>query len=346
MTSDRPQIVVVAPRVVGTFIRQDADLLAEIGDTTVISVRGLSDLGRLCKSIRRADVVILWFLGRHAVPAVALARARQVPVIAIIGGFEVAWDAATRYGIKPNSLRESVLRWLLQRAVAIVTVSQFSDRMAKRRLPALAHRMITIHNAVDTSRFMYRPGEARRGALCVASLTRSSIKIKNLELYRDVAAAMPDTPFALVGPAIDDDARRFVTTLPTNLTWTGALDGEALVNIYCRSSVYAQLSRHESFSLALAEAMACGCVPVVSDCGALPEVGGTAAHMVSDLSVDSVKQAIGKALLAGESERNVARKHVVAAFGIDTRKRKLSELIQRVLTRSSGALDGTVPENR
>jgi glycosyltransferase involved in cell wall biosynthesis len=45
-----------------------------------------------------------------------------------------------------------------------------------------------------------------------------------------------------------------------------------VVPLLQRARFYCQLSRREGFGVAVAEAMACKCVPMVSDSGALPEV--------------------------------------------------------------------------
>ena len=45
-----------------------------------------------------------------------------------------------------------------------------------------------------------------------------------------------------------------------------------LLDLYCKSSIYLQLSIDESFGMAVVEAMACGCIPIVSQYGALTEI--------------------------------------------------------------------------
>lgn len=272
--SDCPKLVIVSPRNVASFVQQDAGLLSGRFDTELVPIRGLSSLYQLYSSVRNADAMLVWFLGRHAISALALACVFRVPAISVIGGFEVAWEDDIQYGIRPHSLRERALRWMLRRSAAIITVSEFSRSLAVRRFPELVDRMVLIHNAVDTAKFTYTPGGQRSGVLCVAALTSGSIKVKNLDRFRTIAAAMPDTPFVLIGPALDSEARDFVSTLSSNVQWRGYLKGNDLVSAYQMASVYIQLSRHESFSLSLAEAMACGCVPVISSGGALPDVGG------------------------------------------------------------------------
>ena len=58
--------------------------------------------------------------------------------------------------------------------------------------------------------------------------------------------------------------------------------------ILAESWVYLQPSRYEGFGLAVAEAMACGTVPIVSRAGALPEIVGDAGVILSVTSPDSL----------------------------------------------------------
>jgi len=65
-----------------------------------------------------------------------------------------------------------------------------------------------------------------------------------------------------------------------NLELPGYAVGDDMVRLLNRSKHYLQLSYRESFGVAVVEAMACGCVPIVTDRGALPEVVGDAGFVV------------------------------------------------------------------
>lgn len=329
--NSRPRILIVSPRVVSSFVKQDYDLLADRFDVHLLPVHSWRSLRKLYSEMKHTNVVLLWFLGRHAVPAIILAKAFKVPVISVVGGFEVAWEAEIRYGVRPGSYQDSVLHWMLRSSDLIVTVSEFSRGLAMSRFPGLTGRMVLIHNAVDTSRFTFSSNPERSGFLSVATLSENSIKVKNLEKFRTIAAAMPDTNFTLVGPALDSAAELFTRRLPKNVKWMGQLLGDDLVRAYQSASVYVQISRHESFSVALAEAMACGCIPVVSANGALPEVGGSVARVLSDLEVDTCVRTIRDALNAPDAERGRARERVLQQFSLESRRTKLIELFDGIL---------------
>ena len=62
--------------------------------------------------------------------------------------------------------------------------------------------------------------------------------------------------------------------LSPNIRVVGKERPEALVQLYNTHEYYLQLSSSEGFPNALGEAMACGCVPIGSAVGAIPEIIG------------------------------------------------------------------------
>jgi glycosyltransferase involved in cell wall biosynthesis len=94
-----------------------------------------------------------------------------------------------------------------------------------------------------------------------------------------------------------------------------------------RAKVCCQLSYRESFGVAVLEAMACGCVPVVTRAGALPEVVGEAGHYVEYDDVDATVREIRSALKAdGKAATERSR-----AFSAERREKGLVDAIDSVL---------------
>ncbi len=63
--------------------------------------------------------------------------------------------------------------------------------------------------------------------------------------------------------------------------------------------MYVQASRHEGFGLAVAEAMLAGCVPVVMDVTAMPEVVDGAGVLISSQEPEAVAAGVREALARG-----------------------------------------------
>jgi glycosyltransferase involved in cell wall biosynthesis len=329
------KILIVAPSVVATFVHQDHELLRSAFDTELISVTGTSAHLDLRRRIRMADAVLIWFAGRHAAPAVWWARRNSKPIITVVGGYEAAWDPEIGYGTPPGSLRERYVRWILRNSNRILAVSNATLTGIHRLAPEVAPKTRLLYNAVDTDRFAMIAGTMRRGVSCVGAINKSTLVNKGWLLYRDVASAMPDVPFTAIGPATDEDGRKLVSQRPPNLRYLGRLTGVDLVAQYQEAAVYWQGSRHESFSLSLAEAMACGCIPVVSRRGALPEVAGDSGFYLDDFSVENAASTIRKALAAPDSERAAARQRIVDHFGIEHRRAELCAEVAAVLQTGS-----------
>ena len=109
-------------------------------------------------------------------------------------------------------------------------------------------------------------------ALTVGHIVKTTLMQKGHQPFVEAARHLPDVRFVFVGKWHDDAIEHLRSLAPANVEFTGWLSDEDLEYLYARASVYVQASRHEGFGLAVAEAMLAGCVPVVMDVTAMPEV--------------------------------------------------------------------------
>ncbi len=334
--STRPRVVIVSPSPVPSFARQDAKILSSPFEVETLAVAGLGlgSVGRMRESIRRADAVLIWFMGRNALLPVLLARMNKIPILGVIGGFEVAWLEERGYGVRPGSLKGRMVRRLLGASDAIISVSQFSREEAQMRFPEYESKFVLIPNAIDTSRFHPGSHGTRTGVVNIGTINRATIEHKSIGLYVETARRMTDVPFTLIGPAADQTAKEFVRSVPSNVQWLGEIRHDAIPERLQAASVYFQASVYESFCVAMAEAMSCGCFPVISHCAALPEIAGPTATILKDLTLESAEIAIRIALNKPESDRETTRRRIVDHYGIESRRKLLSSTIQKVIDQS------------
>ena len=81
----------------------------------------------------------------------------------------------------------------------------------------------------------------------------------------------------------------------------------------------------------LCEAMLCGCVPVVSDVGAMPEAVAEIGAVVSHASGASVAESIRTALRLPPEARHLARQRIMSSYSRERRRRELFGLLDALL---------------
>ena len=92
------------------------------------------------------------------------------------------------------------------------------------------------------------------------------------------------------------------------------------------------------FNMALAEAMLCGCVPLVTDRGALPEVAGPGALVAPYGDLALYACALERALAAGPEAGEAARRRIAAEYPLERRREALLEILEEV--REEARADG------
>jgi glycosyltransferase involved in cell wall biosynthesis len=99
-----------------------------------------------------------------------------------------------------------------------------------------------------------------------------------------------------------------------------------------RATVYAQLSARESFGLALAEAMAAGCVPVVTETGFMPNLVGDTGFLVEYGDAEAAVHAIRAALDCEGGVR--ARERVRRLYSVERRRQALLDGVAQLVGRA------------
>ena len=115
------------------------------------------------------------------------------------------------------------------------------------------------------------------------------------------------------------------------MRFTGWLSDEDLEATYRRASVYVQASRHEGFGLAVAEAMLAGCVPVVMNVTAMPEVVDGAGILIDSQDPEAVAAGIRAALELGPDAHERARRRILDTFPMEGRREGILRVVREAL---------------
>ena len=311
------------------FTRQDFDILASQYHLVPVfwtgRVRGLGDTGRLFASLVTCGMAYFDFAYEHAYRGVRASRLLGRPSVVRIAGFDVV-EEEWATGKFPSEWPRKLSRTLTD-ADKLITCSEALRERAMRYTSRRDIRVIPY--GVDTERF--RPGIATRERLVLTTsyLRRDYIRRKGLQTFLDAARTLQDFHFGIIGPDLDGTGMRLESVAPPNVTLYGGVATTTLINLLGRAQVYCQLSEHEGFGLALAEAMAVGCTPVVTKRGALPEVAGNAGIYVDYGDAAGTARAIEEAALRPDLGKT-ARQRIVEYFSVELRRHRLLEVFEEL----------------
>ena len=318
-----------------SFVQIDRDFLAERHELRDWYQPGrFPNLLGLVPAVLRSDLVFGWFASWHTFVPVTLAWLLRKPSVLIVGGFDTANMPDIGYGYQQGGLRRWASRWIMKRATRLVTNSNYSLSEIEQNTPIPPERVTVIHHGVpDPFGTLPDPTSRERMAMTVGHLVRTTLEQKGHRPFVRAAAELPDVQFAFVGRWHDDAIEVLRELAGDNVEFTGWVPDGELHELYRRARVYVQASRHEGFGLAVAEAMLAGCVPVVMDVTAMPEVVGDAGVLIRSQEPAAVAAGIREALALGPDAHTRARERILSRFPLEQRREALLAVVESALHR-------------
>ena len=315
-----------------SFVAIDRELLAERHELEDLYQPGrVPNPIAVVRGVLRADLVFGWFASWHTFFPITLAWLLRKPSVMIIGGFDTANMPDIGYGYQQGGLRRWASRWIMRRATRLITNSRYSLSEIERNTPIPPERVTVVHHGVPDP-FGEPPADKRRMALTVGAIDSGTLVQKGQLPFVQAARELPDVSFVFAGKWLDDAVERLRAEAGENVELTGWLSDADLQERFRRASVYVQASRHEGFGLAVAEAMLAGCVPVVMDVTAMPEVVGDAGVMISSQKPGAVAAGIRRALELGPEGGRRARERILREFPMDRRRDGLLSVVEQALS--------------
>jgi glycosyltransferase involved in cell wall biosynthesis len=277
------------------FIRQDMELLQEQHQVRPFDLskhatsfkqipRYLISSFAETMQVKSSDMVWIWFADYPALPFVILAKIFGKPVVVNVGGWEVYSAPDINYGNQTKPIRGLCTRWILRLADKIIVQSTAYENIVSNLLPSVKNKTVRIPLYIDTTLCDDTLPE-KNNVVMTTICSSSNLKLKGIPTFLKAASA-PEFQMRLFRNLLRD---QFIQELKS-------------------AKVYCQLSYTEQFSVTTLEAMACGCIPVVSDRDGLPETVGDVGITVPFGDVDATLEAIRKAMkMDGTPARNRAR---------------------------------------
>jgi len=320
-----------------SFIRRDLEILERNFDvkrlkieTFLVPRRGRNPLvfWRLFKGILWADIVFSWWANLNAFFMVLFCMFLRKKSIIVTGGVDVAYVPEINYGALLSPWGRLEVKFILKHATRILPFSNY----AKDRVLTITKKanIDVIPLGCDTEKFKPVYGKKEDLVITVCLVTKNNILRKGLETFVESAKSLPNIKFALIGRHLDDSVNYLKKMSPPNMEFTGYVSDEELIKWYQRAKVYCQLSYEEGEGAggALGEAMACGCIPVVSEKAvALKETVVSYGFYVPYGDAKAAAKTIELALQAS-SELGVKVRKRIKEFSLEKREHVLVKLIK------------------
>lgn len=250
------------------------------------------------------DIVWIWGADYPAVPFLILSKLFRKKIIIALFGVEVCPPNEIGYGFRMQKVRGAVSKWLMQNAdMNIPMSSAYWDYLTEYIPDAYAW---VIPGCVDAS--LYKPNYKAKDNMAVTAYCdyKLSPTIKGIDTFM---------------------AAQRQSRIPMGVIHNRS--HETQIEAFLRAKVYCQLSFTEQFGMSLLEAMACGCVPVVSDRDGLPDMIGKCGIVVPYGDPAAVINAIAVAChMDGQRARARAE-----TFSVEQKKMHMHNIIKIVMNR-------------
>jgi glycosyltransferase involved in cell wall biosynthesis len=311
------------------FVATDVELLSRNFDVRTVfyrgTLRGIPDAFRILVAVASTSASVSWFGYTQAYFAVTFSRILGKPSVVILGGFDVSSEEWPD-GKIPDK-QKGRLESILKNGTVLLPISKRIASLAQRFTSRTDLKVIPLGFNPDE----FAPsGTKDRSVVTTAYIRRDYLDRKGLRDFVLAARRLESTQFYIVGKALDESVSELRRTAGPNTILTGWLAREDLIDKLRRASVYVQASLHEGFGSALAQAMLCECVPVVTDRGAIPEVVGEAGIYVEAGNPQSLAEGIMQALEKPELGK-LARTRIIQNFNLNRRRADLLATIESVL---------------
>jgi glycosyltransferase involved in cell wall biosynthesis len=311
-----------------TFEKRDYEILKEKYDVIMFKYYSYFDvirrLPKLIKGILKSDLIYIWFGSVLSAFIIFLAKISKKRTIIIAGGYDTANEKEIGYGAMGHPIKKHFQIYSFNNASLVLPVSNLTKQELLKYTKPKSYRL--VYNGVPSNIFYPSSNPKKNQVITVVTeLNELTVKNKGIITFIKTAALMPSTKFFIIGKLTKKIDSHLKPISTSNVSFTGYLKLEELLELYQQSKVYAQLSKRESFGMAMAEAMLCECVPVATSNGALPEVIGDTGFYIKYNDINSIKQGIEKALKSKLGPK--ARRRILNLYPLSKRKKHLYEII-------------------
>ncbi len=166
---------------------------------------------------------------------------------------------------------ELINLWQLRYCNAIAIKGKTDrDYLISKKIDPL--KMFTLNGAIDTEKFYFANGERSIDILFAGTFYELKGPDRFIRIVQELIQYFPDLKVSMIGTGkMLNDTKKMVEDLEIDHFVRFEGYQKDPIPFFQQSKILVMPSRSESLSTAMLEAMACGCVPVVSDVGNVRE---------------------------------------------------------------------------
>jgi len=317
-----------------TFVAKDYEILSSayrVRKYRFRAIKGLVATGFglikqflfLILNIWRYKAVYIWFADYHSLLPVLFANLLNKKSYVVVGGYDVSYLPEYNYGSFNRPIRKYFARKTLRLATICFPVGV--SLAEKIRIISPESNIEVLPTGTDNHQFKISKYDRAKTVITVASTANyQRAMIKGLDRFAELAVAMPDFEFTIIG--INETFYSFFDPLPLNLKLISSVPNNKLPEYYNNASFYAQFSRSEGLPNSLCEAMLCGCIPLGMDVGDIKltiEGIGLVLNEWTPVDISGfLRQSHINTIL-----RDRSRERIIELYDPEIRKKRLIELI-------------------
>ena len=311
-----------------SFIKKDCDILKKHFDVHIIDTadykwKFFKGIRVIFTEVKNCDITFSWFADRYAAIAVFFSRVYKKKSIVVAGGYDVAYAPEIKYGAFTKLKEKIPAKYALKKTDLVLAVSKYVEQESLKRVKLKDIKL--IYNGVDKRQNNSEKKEKK--IVTIGRVTKDGIKLKGLESFAKISKKFPDFQFIIIGPK-EKEAEEHLKSINPNLKLTGFVSHDDVFKYLDSAVVYCQLSFIESFGIGTAEAMTCGCIPVVTKRGGLPEVVGDTGFYTEYDNVQKTVDAVKKAIVESGKNMLKSRERIQNNFSIEKREKELVKIIK------------------
>jgi glycosyltransferase involved in cell wall biosynthesis len=334
-----------------TFVEKDIQILNEnyavkvfhfkTMNKFVVPFQFLNELIFLSLNLRSKHYVIQ-FAGYHSFLPIIFKFLFRKKCIVVLGGSDCVSFPSIKYGSFLRQPLRFFTYFSIKNASHLCPVDEtlvnyaytyqefdFKNQGYLAHFPRIKTPYTVIFNGYEKEKWLVRKKEKNTFVTIGANLgSRFGIGLKGIDLIIEIAEFFPEAEFYIIGgKVIHKEVSKNIHLLDT-------IPNDELPNFLATKEYYLQLSLSEGFPNALCEAMLCGCIPIVSNVGAMPMIVEGIGGILQTKSVSKLRDILNEYLTKNSQEKKMlsekSRQRICEKYTLKNRQSKLLKLISRL----------------